>query len=128
METSKENTKELQITINYDEKKLEAMQYFMGQKHVTIESAMEQHVSDLYEKYVPSAMRKFLNRNDTEQQTSKPEKGETAETLKDQGQSAGRKRKDRQQTQEPNQSVSSTLEEQVGETAEENTQGMSMSM
>ncbi|MDD2293950.1 MAG: DUF6103 family protein [Bacteroidales bacterium] len=126
MEKDKGNTKALQVTVNYDDKKLEAMLYFMEEKNVTVESAMQEHLNDLYEKYVPSAMRRYLSRNDAseqEQQGGKPGKRQAAEP----GQESASTKK--RQTREQNQNAASPSEEaQAGEPAEENNQGMSMRM
>ena len=128
MENQKENKKELQITVAFDEKKLEAMTYFMEEKKVTLESAMQDHLNELYEKYVPTAMRRYLNRNDTpEQQGSKL--GTRQAEATGQGSTSVKKREDRRQSREQSQSKDAVLAEaQAGEPVEENNQGMSMSM
>lgn len=125
----KENKKELQITIAFEEKKLEAITYFMEEKNVTMESAMQDHLNDLYEKYVPSAMRRYLNRNDMPEQKQDSKLGTRRAAESGQGNISGKKREDRRQVREQNQSDDSPLATaQAGEPAEENSQGMSMSM
>jgi len=128
MEKEKESKKELQINVAFEEKKLEAMTYFMEEKNVTIESAMQDHLNDLYEKYVPSAMRRYLNRNDMPEQ-QQGGKLETRRAATGQGSTPVKKREDRRQSREQSQSNDAVLAEaQAGEPAEENNQGMSMSM
>ncbi len=129
MENQTENKKEIQINVAFDEKKLEAMSFYMEDKNITIESAMQEHLNELYEKYVPSATRRYLNRNDTpeQEQGSKLEKRQ-AEAV-GQGSTPVKKREDRRQSREQNQSDASPLTDlQAGEPAEEKSQGMSMNM
>ncbi len=129
MEKEKENKKELQITVAFDEKKLEAMTYFMEEKKVTLESAMQDHLNELYEKYVPIAMRRYLNRNDTPEQQQGSKLGTRQAEATGQGSTSVKKREDRRQSREQSQSNDAVLAEaQAGEPAEENNQGMSMSM
>lgn len=125
----KENKKELQITIAFEEKKLEAITYFMEEKNVTIESVMQDHLNDLYEKYVPSAMRRYLNRNDMPEQQQDGKLETRRAAASGQGSTPVKKREDRRQSREQSQSKDALLAEaQAGEPAEENNQGMSMSM
>ena len=129
MEKGKENKKELQINVAFDEKKLEAMTYFMEEKKVTLESAMQDHLNELYEKYVPTAMRRYLNRNDTPEQQQGSKLGTRQAEATGQRSTPVKRREDRRQSREQSQSNDSLLAEaQVGEPAEENNQGMSMSM
>jgi hypothetical protein len=129
MEKGKENKKELQINVAFDEKKLEAMIYFMEEKKVTLESAMQDHLNELYEKYVPTAMRRYLNRNDTPEQQQGSKLGTRQAEATGQGTTPVKKREDRRQSREQSQSNDAVLAEaQAGEPAEENNQGMSMSM
>ncbi len=129
MENQKESKKELQIDVAFDEKKLEAMTFFMADKNVTIQTAMQEHINELYEKYVPSPMRRYLNRNDTaeQQQGSKP--GTRQAEAAGQGSAPVKKREDRRQAREQKESDTPPLAGmQAEEPAEENSQGMSMSM
>ncbi len=129
MENQKENKKELQINVAFDEKKLEAMTYFMEEKKVTLESAMQDHLNELYEKYVPTAMRRYLNRNDTPEQQQGSKFGTRQAEAAGQGSTPVKRREDRRQSREQSQGDASPLKEvQTGEPAEENNQGMSMSM
>lgn len=127
MDKEKGNKKELQISVAFEEKKLEAMTYFMEEKNVTIETAMQENLNELYEKYVPSAMRRYLARNDSpEQQDSKLG---TKQVAADQGNIPAKKREDRRQAREQKQNDESPLAEVQAEgPAEENSQGMAMSM
>jgi len=129
VEKEKESKKELQITVDYEEKKLEAMSYFMEEKSVTIESAMQEHLNELYEKYVPSAMRRYLNRNDSPEQQQDSKIGTRQAAELGQGNISAKKREDRRQLREPKQSEEPPLAGmQAEEPAEENNQGMSMRM
>lgn len=129
MEKGKENKKELQINVAYDEKKLEALTYFMEEKSTSIEGAMQEHLNELYEKYVPSAMRRYLSRNDTPEQQEGGKFGKSQAETTGKGSTPVKKREDRHQSREQSQGDASPLKEvQTGEPAEENSQGMSMSM
>lgn len=121
-----ENKKELQIAVSFEEEKLEVMSYFMGEKGVTIEDAMQEHLNEIYEKYVPSAMRKYLNRNDAPEQSNSLKTRQ--DTTRGQENLASKKREERRQAKEQKQSGDPLPEVRAGESSEENSQEMSMSM
>lgn len=121
-----ENKNELQITVALEEEKLEAIRYFMGEKGATIEGAMQEHLGEMYEKYVPSAMRKYLNRNDApEQSSSLKTKQQSAESQKN---ILAQKREERRLAKEQKQGGDAPLEMQPSEPGEENSQEMTVNM
>lgn len=61
MSMSKEITK-LQVT--FPKEKLEALRFYMGEKDLTVEGELQKYMSSIYDKYVPTATRKYFNRND----------------------------------------------------------------
>lgn len=121
--------KELQFAVAFEEEKLDAMNYFMGEKGVTIEGAMQEHLNEIYEKYVPSAMRRYLSKNDgpEQQQSSSPKTRQAA--AEGQENIPAQKREERRQAKEQKQGADSSLKEaQEGESPQENSQGMAVSM
>ena len=118
--------KELQFAVAFEEEKLDAMNYFMGEKGVTIEGVMQEHLNEIYEKYVPSAMRKYLNRNDaTEQSSSQKTRQETAESQKN---ILAKKREERRLAKEQKQESDAPLETLSEELALEDSQEMTVNM
>ena len=121
-----ENKKELQVALAIDEEKLEAINYFMAEKGVTIEGTMQEHLNEIYEKYVPSAMRKYLNRNDDpEQSSTQKTKQETAENQKN---ILAKKREERRLAKEQKQGNEAPLEMPPEEPEAENSQEMTVNM
>lgn len=121
-----ENKKELQISLNFEEEKMEAINYFMAEKGVTMEGAMQEHLNEIYEKYVPSAMRKYLNRNDAPEQSSSLKTGqEVAESQKN---ILAKKREERRLAKEQRQESDAPLETIPEEPALENSQEMTVNM
>ncbi|NCB42245.1 MAG: hypothetical protein EOM59_06455 [Clostridia bacterium] len=121
-----ENKKDLQVALAFDEEKLEAINYFMAEKGVTIEGAMQDHLNEIYEKYVPSAMRKYLNRNDAPEQSSSLKTGqETAESQKN---ILAKKREERRLAKEQKQGNDVPLDTMPEEPGEESSQEMTVNM
>lgn len=64
-----------EIKITFSEAKLEALTFFMGQKGRTVEMALVDCINKTYEKYVPTPVQLFMDRNsadgqaETDQQT-----------------------------------------------------------
>ncbi len=121
-----ENKKELQILLGFEEEKLEALNYFMAEKGGTIEGAMQEHLNEIYEKYVPSAMRKYLSRNDA------PEQSSSQKTLQEMGESQknilAKKREERRLAKEQKQESEAPLESVPEEPVAENSQEMTVNM
>jgi len=52
--------KKLVLKLNVDPRKFEATQQFMQEKGIDIESELNDSVARFYKKYVPSAVRKYI--------------------------------------------------------------------
>lgn len=129
MEKEKVNEKELQITVAFGEEKLDALNYFMKEKGTTLEEAMQDHMNEVYEKYVPSAVRRFMGKDDGPEKTQvSAAKTKQMEVGEKETNNLNR-RAERRQAKEQNQSVDSPLPEAQEEApAEENGMGMTMNM
>ena len=57
---------ELQVT--FSKEKLDALRFYMNEKDLTVEDELEKYIGSIYEKYVPAATRRYLERNDEDQQ------------------------------------------------------------
>lgn len=49
------------ITIKYDEEKLGAIKQYMGKKDADFEAELNEVLGKLYEKYVPPAVREYID-------------------------------------------------------------------
>ncbi len=57
--------KQAVVTIKYEEEKLNAIKQYMGKKDADFESEMNEVLGKMYEKYVPQAVREYIdNRGD----------------------------------------------------------------
>lgn len=121
-----ENKNELQITVALEEEKLEAIRYFMGEKGATIEGAMQEHMNEIYEKYVPSPMRKYLSRNDAPEQSNTQKTRQTS--AENQKNVLAQKREERRLAKEQKQGGDDPLEPKPEESTEENGQEMTVNM
>lgn len=52
--------KQAAITIKYNEEKLNAIKQYMGKKDADFEMEMSEVLGKLYEKYVPQAVREYI--------------------------------------------------------------------
>ncbi len=52
--------KQAAITIKYDEEKLNAIKQYMGKKDADLEAELNEVLGKLYEKYVPQAVREYI--------------------------------------------------------------------
>lgn len=52
------------IQITFDADKLEALEFYLAEKSLTVEKELQDHINNLYEKNVPAPTRRFLERND----------------------------------------------------------------
>ena len=62
------STEKATLQITFQKEKLEALRFYMNEKELTVEGELQKHISSIYEKYVPSATRRYLERNDNEQE------------------------------------------------------------
>ena len=53
--------KQAVVTIKYDEEKLNAIKQYMGKKDADFESEMTEVIVKMYEKYVPQAVREYID-------------------------------------------------------------------
>ena len=128
-------TEKTTLQVSFPKEKLEALKFYMDEKDTTVEKELQGHVKSIYEKYVPAATRRYLDRNDhaeglqTEVRVEAEEQPQ--ETAAPTPSTRGRRRNAREQneeTVEPNQLVESEVAGENQEQGEEESQGMSMSM
>lgn len=53
--------KKVNVTISYDEEKLNALKLYLGQKGQTVESELAVATDSLYSKVVPAGVREFID-------------------------------------------------------------------
>lgn len=53
--------KQAVVTIKYEEEKLNAIKQYMGKKDADFESEMNEVLGKMYEKYVPQAVREYID-------------------------------------------------------------------
>lgn len=53
--------KQAVVTIKYDEEKLNAVKQYMGKKDTDFEAELNEVLGKLYEKYVPQAVREYID-------------------------------------------------------------------
>ncbi len=52
--------KQAVVTIKYDEEKLNAIKQYMGKKDADFEAELNEVLGKMYEKYVPQAVREYI--------------------------------------------------------------------
>lgn len=52
--------KKVEITLSFDEEKLEALEYSLRKEKTTVKKKMDEALADLYEQSVPEAVREYL--------------------------------------------------------------------
>ena len=112
------------LKVSFLNEKLEALRFYMSEKELTIEGELQKYVDSIYQKYVPTPTRRYLDRNDNGEELQ-------AETTNKTRKSPGRKRTTR--TQDATEEISNTQinNENTEETSEQNQeedQSMTMSM
>jgi len=128
-------TEKTTLQVSFPKEKLEALKFYMDEKDTTVEKELQGHIKSIYEKYVPAATRRYLDRNDpaeglqTEVRVEAEEQPQeiTAPMLS----TRGRRRNAREQNEETvevNQLVESESADENQEQGEDQSQGMSMSM
>ena len=128
-------TEKTTLQVSFPKEKLEALKFYMDEKDTTVEKELQGHIKSIYEKYVPAATRRYLDRNDsgeglqTEVRVEAEEQPQeiTAPTPS----TRGRRRNTREQNEETvevSQLVESESADENQEQGEEQSQGMSMSM
>lgn len=128
-------TEKTTLQVSFPKEKLEALKFYMDEKDTTVEKELQGHIKSIYEKYVPAATRRYLDRNDpaeglqTEVRVEAEEQAQ--EIIASTPSTRGRRRNAREQNEETvdsNQLVESESADENQEQSEEQSQGMSMSM
>jgi len=129
-------TEKTTLQVSFPKDKLEALKFYMDEKDTTVEKELQGHIKSIYEKYVPVATRRFLDRNDSGTEIQAEVIVATAELQQEVGSqpvasTRGRRRNAREQneeTAEVSQTDSAGMTDENQEQSEEESQGMSMSM
>lgn len=129
------STEKTTLQVTFQKEKLEALRFYMSEKDLTVEGELQKHISSIYEKYVPSATRRYLERNDNEQENQT----ETTVTISENSSEVtprttsnrGRRRTERVQSERAEVPTETTNAEEIEESSEQTegeNQGMVMSM
>jgi hypothetical protein len=119
-----------ELYISFPSERLDALRFFMDRKQQTVEKELKDYLDKTYEKYVPQNVREYVEGR------SEPEQNQvqTAGAAAGEGQTpAPRERQPRQSRRQREQAVPETPPSPEDQTeaegpAEEETQGMTMSM
>ncbi len=129
------STEKATLQITFQKEKLEALRFYMNEKDLTVEGELQKHISSIYEKYVPSSTRRYLERNDNEQEnqteTTAPISESSSEVTPRATSNRGRRRSERvqnEQEQVPAENINAEEIEESSEQTEGENQGMVMSM
>jgi len=74
----REDLKKIEIKITYDADKFAAVKRYMEKKDVDIMAELESSIGKLYEKYVPQAVREFIEQAFADTETEAPSKQKKA--------------------------------------------------
>ena len=128
-------TEKTTLQVSFPKEKLEALKFYMDEKDTTVEKELQGHIKSIYEKYVPAATRRYLDRNDPAEGLQTEVRVESEEQPQEIASptpsTRGRRRNAREQNEETvevNQLVESESADENQEQGEEQSQGMSMSM
>ena len=128
-------TEKTTLQVSFPKEKLEALKFYMDEKDTTVEKELQGHIKSIYEKYVPAATRRYLDRNDPAEGLQSEVRVEAEEQPQEivatTPSTRGRRRNAREQneeTVEANQMVDSEIVNENQEQGEEESQGMSISM
>lgn len=129
------STEKVTLQVTFPKEKLEALRFYMNEKELTVEGELQKHIKNIYDKYVPSATRRYLERNDEEPEiqaeVAVTTNESTAETTTRNTSTRVRRRTERTQNAQEQMATETTTGEENEETqeqTEEENQGMSMSM
>ncbi len=77
--------KKVNITITFDDEKLDALEFSLRKQNTTVQSRMDEALKQLYEKTVPEPVREYLDSKDTPapkpKRPPKPPKSQTEQKL-----------------------------------------------
>ena len=128
-------TEKTTLQVSFPKEKLEALKFYMDEKDTTVEKELQGHIKSIYEKYVPAATRRYLDRNDpaeglqTEVRVEAEEQSQ--EIIAPTTSTRGRRLNTREQNEETVEAIqteSSEITEEIQAQGEDESQGMSMSM
>lgn len=129
------STEKATLQVTFQKEKLEALRFYMDEKDLTVEGELQKHIKNIYEKYVPSATRRYLERNDNEQENQTETTAPISESSSDATSRAtsnrGRRRTERVQSEQaevPAETINVEEIEESQEQTEDENQGMVMSM
>lgn len=123
------------LQVTFPKEKLEALRFYMNEKQLTVEEELQKHINNTYDKYVPSATRRYLDRNDNseemETEIASATNEATVETTSGNTSTRGRRRTARSQATDEQETTGTINEGEIVDTSEqteEQNQGMTMSM
>ena len=117
--------------MTFPKEKLDALRFYMNEKQLTVEEELQKHIKNTYDKYVPSATRRYLDRNDNSEEIAAVTNENTSETVSRNTTTRGRRRAGRSQSageQETAETINEVEIEETSDQTEEQNQGMTMSM
>ncbi len=123
------------IQVSFPKDKLDALKFYMDEKDTTVEKELQGYIKSIYEKYVPSSTRRYLDRNDSHEELTAEISVRTEEPTGESANRAtgtrGRRRSSIVQSDEANetsQAENVPEQEEVQEQSDEESHGMIMSM
>ena len=123
------------IQVSFPKDKLDALKFYMDEKDTTVEKELQGYIKSIYEKYVPSSTRRYLDRNDSREELTAEISVRTEEPAQESVTRAtgtrGRRRSSIVQSDEANetsQAENVPEQEEVQEQSDEESHGMIMSM
>lgn len=129
-------TEKATIQVSFPKEKLDALKFYMDEKDTTVEKELQAYVKSVYEKYVPAAARRYLDRNDPGNEIQADVIVESAEPQQEAApqqapSTRGRRRNAREQNEvieEAGGAEAAGMTDENQQQTEEESQGMSMSM
>ncbi len=123
------------IQVSFPKDKLDALKFYMDEKDTTVEKELQGYIKSIYEKYVPSSTRRYLDRNDSREELTAEISVRTEEPTQESASRAtgtrGRRRSSIVQSDENNetsQAENVPEQEEVQEQSDEESHSMIMSM
>ena len=119
------------LQVTFPKEKLDALRFYMNEKQLTVEEELQKHIKNTYDKYVPSATRRYLDRNDNSEEIAAVTNENTSETVSRNTTTRGRRRAGRSQSAGEQETAETINEVEIEETSDqtvEQNQGMTMSM
>ncbi|NMA66637.1 MAG: hypothetical protein GX957_10425 [Clostridiaceae bacterium] len=120
------------LQVTFPKEKLEALRFYMNEKQLIVEEELQKHIKNNYDKYVPSATRRYLDRDDNSEEIeiSTAANENTSETSIRNTATRGRRtgRSQNAVEQETTEAINEAEIEESSEQTEGQDQGMTMSM